>query len=260
MAIGINDIQFFYSGGPGSSTAATTLGGQVSTTRITAQTATGITNITGLTVLWAINNAEGNGTLTWSSASNTLSWKPPGSLFTSSTAGVTTNGIYTLGSTDGQLVVQVVFASLPVAYKQDTVTIANALNNVFDAVSAVDSLTGKVEYRCVYVKNASAVDTASGVKVFIAQLTNGPDEIDIGLDPAGVGNGTSTGVATTIANETAVPAGVTFSRPVTAGTGLTIGTLSPGQVAAFWERRTVDANTTGNVTMNTSKIGVALTS
>jgi len=260
MTISVNDIQFFYSGGPSGSTAATSLGGQISSTRITSQTTTGLSNITGLSIVWAINNAEGNGTLEWVSATNSLRWRAPGSLSVYETTGVTTNGTYVLGGTDGQLVVQVTYASMPAQYKLDTITVANSLNNVFDAVSAIDSLNGKVEYRCIYIKNNSGTDTATGVKVFIAELTVGPDEIDIGLDPAGVGNGTSTGVATTIVNETTIPTNVSFTRPVTSGTGLTIGTLSPGETAALWERRTVPVNTTGNVTMNTSKIGVALTS
>jgi hypothetical protein len=262
MAIEVNDIQFYYSGGPGSATAATSLGGQISTSRITAQTCSSFGIVTGVALLWAINNAEGNGTLTYQPATGILSWKPPGSLTTYNSVTITGNGTITVGGTDGQLVVQITFASLPTSFKQQTVTVTNTLNNVFDAVSAAESLVGRVEYRCIYVKNAHASETAFGVKVFIGQLTSGPDEIDIGLDAASplVGNGTSTGVATTIVSETAVPSGVSFSRPVTSTAGLLIGDMAAGQVAAFWQRRTVDANTTGNVTMNTSKIAVALTS
>jgi hypothetical protein len=264
MAIGVNDIQFYYStgsasGGSVASTANASLGGQISTSRVVAQTASAPVVVTGVTILWAINNAEGNGTLTYSSTLQQLSWKPPGALNTYYSSTLTGNTTITLGDTDGQVVLQVVFASLPASFKQDTITITNSLNNVFGSVSAADSLVGKVVYRCLFVKNAHATDTASGVKLFISQLTTGPDEIDVGLDPAVVGNGVSTGVAAVIGNESTAPAGVTFSRPVTSTAGLSIGTLLAGQVKAFWERRTVDPNTTGNVTMNSSKIAVALT-
>lgn len=253
MPIEVNDIQFFHSGGAGNTSGAGSLGGAISSTRITSQTASAPVNVTGVTINWVVNNAEGSGILAWASSTNTLSWKPPGSLTTYS-LNITANGQYTLGGSDGQIVVTVVFASVPTSFKQDSITVSNSLNNVFDAVSAADSLVGDTEYRCIYVKNNHATLTANGVKLFIAQLTSGPDEIDIGLDPAGIG-----GTATTVANENTAPAGVTFSRPTVAASGLAVGNLAPGQSFAFWQRRTVPANTTGNISQNTSKIGVALT-
>jgi len=260
MAIEVNDIQFWYSGS-GSTGGSTSLGGVISSTRVGSQLATPTSGITGVTINWALNNAEGNGLLSWSKSTNTIGWKPPGSLNTYLMV-LSVNGTFTIGGTDGQLVVTIVFASLPVIYTQDTTSIANQLNKVFDSVSAANSLVGKISYRCLYVKNAHATLTASGVKAFIAQLTTGPDEIEIGLDPAGIGNGSSTGVATTIANETTAPAGVTFSSPTAAISGLQpgAGSLTPGQVFALWEKRTVVPNTTGSITQNSSKIGVALTS
>ncbi len=61
------------------------------------------------------------------------------------------------------------------------------------------------------------------------------------MDPAGVGDGVNSGVATTIADEGEAPAGVTFSHPTDYESGLVIGDLGPGQCQAIWIRRTVNA-------------------
>jgi hypothetical protein len=74
--------------------------------------------------------------------------------------------------------------------------------------------------------------------VWVSAETPGGVNIAIGLDPAGVGNGSTTGVATTVANENTAPAGVTFSTPTSKGTGLAITDLAPGTGRAIWLRRT----------------------
>jgi hypothetical protein len=146
---------------------------------------------------------------------------------------------------------------MPSTYKQDSITIANASGAVFDSVAPLDSLIGSVEYRCLYVKNVHATVTATDSRIWIKTLTNGPDEIDLGLDPAGKGDGSTTGVATTIADEDTAPGGVAFSRPLSYATGLVLGSLAPGECHAVWERRTVPAATVGNVLVNKSTLAVA---
>lgn len=117
-----------------------------------------------------------------------------------------------------------------------------ALNNLFDNVSAGEATSGRVEYRCVYITNTNNTDTIGTVVVFMGGLTPSPTStLDIGLDPAGVGDGAATGVAATVSSETEAPAGVTFSSPVTEGAGLAVGTLGPGQGIALWCRRTITA-------------------
>src|SRR3990170_2746083 len=115
--------------------------------------------------------------------------------------------------------------------------------NLFDDVTGGEAAAGDVEYRCYYVRNNHATDTASVVRVYITQDTpSAGTELDIGLDPAGVGNGTTTGVAVVIANEGATPFGVNFSHPTTFALGLDISSLGPGQAQAVWVRRTVTAS------------------
>jgi hypothetical protein len=116
------------------------------------------------------------------------------------------------------------------------------LNNLFDNVSGDENAASTVDYRCFFVHNAHASLTWQTVKVWISAEVAGGASAAIGLDPAGVTNLGAAGQATSIANETTAPAGVTFSAPTTKTAGLTIGNIGPGQVAAIWVRRTA-ANT-----------------
>lgn len=121
--------------------------------------------------------------------------------------------------------------------------LTNAIfGGLFDDVTAAEATAGDIEYRCVYIFNRNATDSLTSVVVWIgSQTSSAGTSLAIGLDPAGNGNGRTTGVAATIANEGTAPAGVTFSAPSTSGTGLSIGTLGPGEGRAIWVRRTVNA-------------------
>jgi len=132
-------------------------------------------------------------------------------------------------------------ASLGGAISTTQITDAT-LNNLFDDVTGAESSAGDTEYRCFYVKNDHATLTWQTVVAWIASNTPSPGTtVDIGLDPAGVGDGATTGVATTIADEGTAPTGVTFSAPASAAAGLAIGNIPPGQAIAVWVRRTVSA-------------------
>lgn len=260
MPISVDDIRFFHSGGASNTLSPASLGGVKSNTRVISQSAAFLTStITGVSVLAANNNSQGNGTLGYNSTNQTLSWQPPGSLYTYGTV-LVANGSLSVGGSDGMLFVTIVFASLPVSTKTDTLQITNAMAAVFPTVSAGNSLAGLIQYRCLYVYNNHPSLTANALKVFVAQATTGPDEIYIGLDPAGVGNGSTTGVATVVALDTTPPTGVTFSNPLSSTTGLLAGNLGPGQSFAFWEKRVVLPNSVGYLDINTFKVGIALTS
>lgn len=104
---------------------------------------------------------------------------------------------------------------------------------------------GIVDFLCVYAKNirTDPLDVIAGLKTYIQQQLTGDDDVTIQYDPAGVGNGTTTGVATVIADRYAAPAGVTF--PVTVPVGLANALpeklLLPGECVAIWIKRTVPA-------------------
>lgn len=117
-----------------------------------------------------------------------------------------------------------------------------ALNNLFDNVTDAEAVAGATEYRCFYVKNTNATDTLNVAAIFVQSETPAADtDIAIGLDPAGIGDGTTTGIAATPADSYTAPAGVTFSDAAGAGNALAIGTLDAGEAQAVWVRRVVTA-------------------
>jgi hypothetical protein len=112
-----------------------------------------------------------------------------------------------------------------------------AVDGLFDAVSAAEALAGKVEYRCVYLHNANATLDMTAAVVYVAANTPlAGTTLDIGVGTAAVG-----GTEQTVADETTAPAGVAFSAPGTAGTGLALGNIPAGQHKAVWLRRTTTA-------------------
>lgn len=116
------------------------------------------------------------------------------------------------------------------------------LQALFDNVTDSEATAGDTEYRCYYLFNTNTGAGLVTARVYIQEETPSADTvIDIGLDPAGVGDGVATGVATTIANEGTAPAGVTFSHPTTFAGGLDVGAIGPGEGQAIWVRRTVSA-------------------
>lgn len=128
------------------------------------------------------------------------------------------------------------------AEMSSTSIVNNALQNLFDNVSPADRASGSVEYRCFYFVNKHATETLEDTVVFISSQTPSADtSIDIGLDPAGIGDGSTTGVATSIPDEITAPSGVSFSAPGDAGSGLAVGDLAPDEAIAVWVRRTVNS-------------------
>lgn len=113
---------------------------------------------------------------------------------------------------------------------------------LFEEVDLDESEAGSTKYRCFYVINTHATDSLALTTLFIASNTPASStHVAMGLDPAGIGDGSSTGVATTISPETDAPAGVSFSDYPTSGAGLSIGTLDAGEAIAVWLRRVIDA-------------------
>lgn len=326
-AINIAYLELRLSGGTGNTDPNASLGGDVSTERIQSQTATGISNVTGVAIDYAGGNATGNGTLTWTEPANTLTWTPPsGTIGTAVAIDIAANAKYTIkggGSNPGYINVSTTFGSLPTTTQSDTIACANVANELFDDVSKAESYTGDSEYRCWYYKNTHPADPFLDVIVFIPTGTT-PGTLSFGKDPAGVGNGvtrtissltrvstTATaisvahgyttgqtvtisgatqtdyniaavitvddadtfhytvanspvtpatgapvakrGVAVTIANEGVAPAGVTFGTGNSEVTGISLGQLNAGEVAAVWEKRLIAVKNTTTNTATTSQ-------
>lgn len=256
MANNLSYLQIFLSGGAGNSSPAASLGGIISSTRVLSQTATAPTTITGVTINDAAGNGVGDGVLSYVASATTLTWQPYGGS-TGTAVDVGTSGKYAIqgGNNGGYLMVTVDASTLPGSNLSNTITIANQTNLVWDNISKAESLAGDTEYRCLYIKNTHSTDTMIDVKLWRGSDASGQDVISVELDPVGKGNGSTTGVATTIALETTAPTGVTWtSNAISEATALSVGDLAAGECYAFWEKRVVPANTTTSTAADVSSI------
>lgn len=112
-----------------------------------------------------------------------------------------------------------------------------ALHGLFDIVDSAESTSGDTEYRCIYLKNTSAL-TLLGAYIYVSSNTTSTDtSISIALGSSAV-NGTEQ----TVGNESTKPVGLeAFSTAAGSGNAITIGDIPAGQTKALWLERTVDA-------------------
>lgn len=239
-------IRYYLSGTDGKT------GGAKGAVRVLSQSGTGITTITGVTINDAAGNTVGDGTLYYYSATKSLAWAAPSGAL-GAQVDVSANGTYVIqsASNGGLLVATVVAANLPSSNVNNTITIANVANSLFDDWTADETYAGTTQYRCVYVCNISST-AIKALVLWIAQNTPGLDNLAVGLDPAGAG-----GTAVTTANETTAPAGVTFSAVDTEATALSLGNLAAGQDYPIWIRRIAPALCDVATTPNTYRFSVS---
>ena len=134
--------------------------------------------------------------------------------------------------------------STPAASLGGTVSTSTLGSTLFADASAAQNAASEVHYRCIFVHNTHATLTLQAAKVYVSAETTGGGDVAIAVDDiAATAVGAAYPQAARVAAETTAPTGVgSFSTPTTAGTGLSLGDLAPGQVRAFWVRRTL-ANT-----------------
>lgn len=125
-----------------------------------------------------------------------------------------------------------------------TTQATGAANVFFDDVQSSEASAGDTEYRCFFVHNAHATDSALNVNVQIVSEVAGGGATTAALDNiAASAIGSSSAQAAQVADENTAPSGVgTFGT-----SALSIGTLAAGQCKAVWLKRTVAAST-GNMT------------
>ena len=175
---------------------------------------------------------------------------------------ISVNGKYKMfNSTKSKwITIEVVTALLPqtgVRFQVTDITSSNKKNELFDSVKRYESHFGDTEYRCFFVTNTHLTETMWDIKIFInSQPVSKVDTLQMGLDPASVGDGFTTGVAVTVADENTAPAGVTFSIP-TKLNPLVIGDLAPLKCKAVWVKRIVPAGVEVDVWDDWSSIGVS---
>lgn len=243
------NLQFRLSGGAGNSNPNLSLGGAMSSSVMTSQNASALSSIPGVTINFAGGISVGvNNYVRHSYANNVHTLELQDGLDGVYGPGVdvSAGGTFFLsGQNRGSLAVTVAPGNLPTsASVVNPFTVTNIKNNLFDDVLKVDALNGAVDYRCVYLYNTHPTEAFLQVGVYGYGSSGNPaaagDLFYVGADPAGAGNGSSTGVAATIANENAAPAGVTFSSPIITAP-LILGAIQPGEARALWLRRNVPA-------------------
>jgi hypothetical protein len=245
------DLNWYLSGGLSNTSPDSSLGGSKGAL-IGSQTVSG--SMAGVTVDRSEGNAAGVGALTFDATNTALSWAAAGDAAGES-VDVSAGGEFVLFSGgEGYLVVTVSPASLPGANDSQAVTVTQNRNNLFDDITKDESFDGDTEYRCFYVWNDHASDPLVDCAAYIASQPGGADSVEIGLDPAGVNDGSS--AAVTVANESSAPAGVTFSAPADSASALSIGDIPAGQGIAIWVKRTVPARTLAGHANDTMKIAV----
>lgn len=129
-------------------------------------------------------------------------------------------------------------------YMSSTQLVDATSDNLFDDVTGNESAAGLTEYRCLFVHNSHATSTMTATKVWLQSEVALGGTIAIGVDTtAASAAGSSSQQALNPANDTTAPSGVTFSSPTNEAGAISLGDLAPGQVRAFWVRRTVAAST-----------------
>jgi hypothetical protein len=98
----------------------------------------------------------------------------------------------------------------------DDEIVNRTLSNLFPTFTEQEQQDGKTKHRCVYMRNMHPSIPFKNPIFYIPVNTTSPNtEIWVGIDPAGIGNGSTTGVATSITNETDDPVGVNFTQATT---------------------------------------------
>lgn len=116
---------------------------------------------------------------------------------------------------------------------------SGTLHAFFDAVSAGQSLSGSIEYRCFYVRNTS-VD--SDLTTSVAYIDTPPSALASSIE-LGAGTSGVNGTEQTIAQESDTPVGVSFQSAPDAGSGVTLADLTAGDYLAIWVKRIISSNT-----------------
>lgn len=207
MSIAASDLKIYLSGGAGNSDPNASLGGVRSTTEVVDDTLHNLFDYVSGTEAGA-GDTEYRASYIKNENSVTAGSFTVGNEYT----------ILTVGTTD--------FTAIGAS--------ANTVGETFTA-TGVGSGTG------------TAGETAFNMSVYIDTNTPSTDsDCYIGVDNAGIGDGSSTGVAKVIANESTDPGaanpGVSTWQNLTGlSNGLTIGDLKAGQCCAVWRKRVISA-------------------
>lgn len=110
---------------------------------------------------------------------------------------------------------------------------------LFDDVSGAENAASDVEYRAVDVLNNHATLTLQSAVVYISSEVSGGASVALAVDNIGPVSKSGSSQGANVADENTAPTGVgSFSSPTSAGSGLALGNIAPGQIRRVWVRRT----------------------
>jgi hypothetical protein len=250
----LSELHQFYTGAGSNSDPSLSLGGNQSSVRVLSQTVSGFTTLTGVVADDAIGNSIGDGTISFTASSTTITWLPSGGA-QGTTVDIGTDGSYFVqgAGNGGGLLLTVVAASLPTSNVSNTLTIANQTEKHFLDQTKNESDTGVTKYHCFSFKNTSA-EPIKDVTLYISENTPGSDGISLALDPLAAATGI-TGPTSIV--ETVGP-GLTFVAPDsrTHADALDMGDLLPSESRYYWVQQITPPGIVTATTANTHKIGV----
>lgn len=260
-----SDLKIYLSGGSSNTDPLQSYGGVISSTLAFDVSVSPDPLMSGASYVDAGGMPNGVGVLEFNPTYSSFYLRPPGMPVGPSTR-VQGDGIYRVmsgyGASKAYMLLDVTEASLPTSATNTEFTVTNNAAELFDDVEAQESYYGKVAFRAIYLKNTHSTESIVDIGVYMDAQTVGEDTIHVGFDTAGVGDGSSTGVATQLADEfdsTNQIAGVQFVYSTEPENAVFLGdTLAPGESVALWVKRVVPQNVTTAVTANTYSIGILM--
>jgi hypothetical protein len=125
-------------------------------------------------------------------------------------------------------------------YIATTQIVDATLNNLFPDITGDENAASNVDYQCIFVHNNHATLTLQNAVAWLSAEVAGGATVALATDNiAASAVGSASAQAAQIANKNTAPTGVSaFSAPTTKATGLSLGSIGPGQVKAIWVRRT----------------------
>lgn len=112
------------------------------------------------------------------------------------------------------------------------------VDNLFPDATGIENAEGNQDYQLYFLHNNDAQDLSNGTVFLQGDVPGGAIDA-IALDPTGpTPLASAAQQALIIANKNTAPAGVVFSSPVTAVSGLAFPVLLHGYVLPIWLRRT----------------------
>ena len=242
------------SGGVGNTDPTQSLGGAVSSSLVLSQTFSQ-TEIQGLTILHAGNNATGQGRLYYFTAASqagigsprrpVLWWKDPGQSNTYRPTPITGDGVYSVeGYGYGMVLVKVVVALLDTVNSwNQPIDVSYVANQLFDPLTSKQIVEGHTDYRCIYLVNSLADGNQDIHDIWISSIAGVSSKMLIGGVKFARGDGITTEVAPVIPNDTTAPPDVTFYEAPTGSLYVPVDPpLRPGQAVAVWLAREVPPN------------------